>query len=595
MTRKKFVERGALFAFVLGVAVVWGSTEARAQFPLVPNVAVATESTFSNPGGYVVGIYDIRNPDCNGVPVPTCTQFSQNPPCITNWSATQYHNEMPNPTNNAADVWNGTNLGPVFGIELDNDPNPNIYLASTQLFFGTPSGKVMKIDGTNGAISTFVTLPNSGQGLGNIAFDSRTRQFYITNFEDGKIYRVSFAGAIIDSFDPFGPDDGTSGYAPLGERLWGIQVNRNDGRLYFGRWNEDHGRPGPANEVWSVGLSGTGAFVGPEMKEVTLPSPSMACVETQPVADLSFSATGNMLVGTRGMSGDASTQPHISADLQYTGGHLAWTPTMQYDVGLYTGLCGRTNSAGGVDYTDCVPNDACNPGNLAIFMSDAIDLNSPGPNPNNIYGMQLTPVSSGSLLNSYFVDLDNDTLSQDKTALGDVDVVRTCVQPPLGTGACCIDSTGNCVDAVSQSDCTSQGGRYAGDNSICATAVFNPPCGQSQSATCCFANGTCGTVATESACTGQGGIVLSGGQGCTDIEACCLPNETCADIDRACCLAQGGTPNGVGTHCNDPGLCCRPGGCFTPIPTVSQWGVAILALVFLVLAKVAYGRRHADA
>jgi hypothetical protein len=484
---------------------------AQAQLPLLPNQAVTTHSQFSNANGYVVTIFDIRDPDCNGVPAPTCTTASQNPPCITNWPAPRYSNAMPNPTNNPLDVWNGTNLGSVFGLELDNDPNPNIYVTSTSLFFGgTPNGNITKLNGTTGAISPFATLPNSGQGLGNIAFEPGNRQFYVTNHEDGKIYRLSFAGAIIDSYDPFGADNGVSGFAPLGERLWAVQINPNDGRLYFGRWTEDAGTPGMANQVWSIALNANGSFSGPELLEVTLPGPGN-CTVTHPVADLAFSESGNMLVGTRGMFNDTQTFPHVSQDVQYTGGHLAWSLANQYDVGLYTAGCGRANSAGGVDYTDCVEDDACNPGDLAIFMADALDLNSPGPNPNNIYGLQITPVGTGSLLNSYYVDLDDETTQQDKTGLGDVDVVRTCVVPPFGTGACCIDAIPTCLNAVSQSDCLAQGGRYGGDGSTCATAIFNPPCGQS-----------------------------------------------------------GGTGD---------------------IPTVSQWGLAVLTLALLIGAKVLYSRR----
>ncbi len=590
-----FARIAGIFGFIATITMT--SQSASAQLPLLPNQAVTTFSPYVNADGFVVGIYDIRNPDCNGVPVPTCTTASQNPPCISNWPAPQYHNEMPNPTNNAADVWNATNLGIVFGLELDNDPNPNIYVTSTSLFFnGSPDGRIMKIDGTTGAITPFATLPNNSEGLGNIAFDPRNRQFYVTNYEDGKIYRLSFAGAIIDTYDPFAADDNQPGYAPLGERLWGIQVNRNDGRLYFGRWTEDAGRPGSPNQVWSIALNANGSFNGPELLEVTLPPVGPNCPTTQPVADLAFSESGNMLVGTRGMNSDNGTFPHISADLQYAGGHLAWALTNQYDVGLYLAMCGRTNSAGGVDYTDCVEDDECNPGDLAIFMADALDLNSPGPNPNNIYGLQITPVGTGSLLNSYYVDLDDEITQQDKTGLGDVDVVRTCVQPPLGTGACCISATGNCINAISQVNCVGQGGRYGGDGSTCATVVFNPPCGQTPSANCCFLDGTCGPVPTTTVCLGQEGIPLPGSTTCTTPQACCQENETCIEIDPFCCQARGGTPRGVGSHCNDVGLCCEADGdCGSSggIPTMSQWGIAILALALLIGAKVMYSRRPA--
>lgn len=572
---------------VVGATLVLAAVSAavQGQLPLLPNQAVVTYSPFSNSNNFVVGIYDIRDPDCNGVPAPTCTNSSQNPPCISNWPAAQYHNDMPNPTNNPADAWNSTNVGMVFGLELDNDPNPNIYVTSTSLFFnGAPNGNIMKLNGTNGAVSLFATLPNTAQGLGNIAFEPGNRQFYVTNHEDGKIYRLSFAGAIIDSYDPFAADDNLPGYAPLGERLWAVQINPNDGRLYFGRWTEDAGRPGSPNQVWSIALNANGSFNGPETLEVTLP-PMGNCATTQPVADLAFSESGNMLVGTRGMGSDNGSAPHTSLDLQYSGGHLAWALANQYDVGLYVSGCGRTNSVGGVDYTDCVEDDACNPGDLAIFMADALDLNSPGPNPNNIYGLQITPVGTGSLMNSYYVDLDNETTQQDKTGLGDVDVVRTCVVPPLGTGACCLDATGQCVNAISQSDCLAQGGRYGGDGSTCATVVFNPPCGQAHPIFCCFLDGNCGIVPDVASCTGQGGTLVPDSIGCTDTEACCQENGTCIDITPFCCAARFGTPQGAGSTCAT--VDCGDGA----IPTVSQWGLAVLTLALLIGAKLLYSRR----
>lgn len=574
----------ALFlAAATGVVTLCPLPQAKAQFPLQPNEAVATFASFANSSSYVVGVYDIRDPDCNGVPVPTCTDASQTPPCITNWPAPQYNNEMPNPTNNAADVWNVANLGAIFGVELDDEPSPNIYVSSTSLFSASsPSGNVMKIDGTTGAISLFATLPNSGQGLGNLTYDRRTRQFYVTDHEDGKIYRLDYSGAIIDSFDPFGADDGTSGFAPLGERLWAIEVHPIEGRLYFGRWEEDGGAPGTPNSIWSVDLAADGSFAGAEMLEVTIPPVSGSCTTTHPAADLAFSSAGNMLIGTRGMSTDTLTLPHASTDLQYAGGHLAWALTTQFDVGLFISGCGRANSAGGVDYADCVPNDACNPGELAVFMSDAIDLN-----PNNIYGLQITPVATGSLLDSYFIDLDNDTTSQDKTALGDVDVVRFCSQPPIGTGACCIDATATCIDALSQTECEQQGGRYAGDGFTCVTAVFDPPCGQVQELPCCFADGTCGSVTSAGACTGAGGTLLAPGAACTAPEACCLPDETCIEVDPLCCEASGGTPQGAGSTCTDS-LCVTT----QPVPTVSSWGLAILTLLLLAGAKLVLRNRR---
>ncbi|MFQ5590634.1 MAG: hypothetical protein ACE5HE_05695, partial [Phycisphaerae bacterium] len=69
---------------------------------------------------------------------------------------------------------------------------------------------------------------------------------------------------------------------------------------------------------------------------------------------------------------------------------------------------------------------------------------------------------------------------------------------------------------------------------------------------CCDASGVC-TITTEAACLGT---YLGDGTSCGGIEACCMPDNTCADMDRECCLNQGGTPQGAGTACTAPVACC---------------------------------------
>ena len=79
------------------------------------------------------------------------------------------------------------------------------------------------------------------------------------------------------------------------------------------------------------------------------------------------------------------------------------------------------------------------------------------------------------------------------------------------------------------------------------------------------------------------------------------------DILPATCTAQGGTHAGAGTVClgdsDGDGIDNRcdqcPGvddavfapGCIGKIPTVSQWGLLVLALLLMVVAKVSFGRR----
>ena len=124
-------------------------------------------------------------------------------------------------------------------------------------------------------------------------------------------------------------------------------------------------------------------------------------------------------------------------------------------------------------------------------------------------------------------------------------------------------------------------------------------------------------------------ITVEEGAGCCDSsEACCLPNGTCITANGVDCAENlGGEPQGLGSECaGDPdgdgvdGTCgdqcpadpekTEPGacGCGVPdvddngngvidclevegIPTVSQWGLVILALVLLTAAKLSFRRR----
>ncbi len=134
-------------------------------------------------------------------------------------------------------------VGQVFSITLDDAPDetgalaPNIYLAATSAFglnlvvpdaSGNPvrsktgaanaqfmpgqwgmaggqpggPGTIYKVDGTTGQITPFATIPgNTGAGLGNIAFDPASQQFFVSDLDNGLIYRIGTDGAVIDSFD----------------------------------------------------------------------------------------------------------------------------------------------------------------------------------------------------------------------------------------------------------------------------------------------------------------------------------------------------------------------------------------------------------
>jgi hypothetical protein len=170
------------------------------------------------------------------------------------------------------------------------------------------------------------------------------------------------------------------------------------------------------------------------------------------------------------------------------------------------------------------------------------------------------------------------------------------------------------------------------------TAQGPPPQGG-----CCLPDDSC-QVTDEAACSAQGGTFTVDAD-CDDAEACCF-NGACSDLTALCCTGAGGVPNGpamcendadgdgVDAVCGDgcpsdanklnPGVC----GCgvsdadtdadtvadcddqcpgpddtidanqdtipdclqFQAIPTTSTWGLAIMALLLLVVGKLRFGR-----
>src|SRR5205085_7351935 len=135
------------------------------------------------------------------------------------------------------------------------------------------------------AIAVFAILPTTGPALGNIDYDGARDQFFVTNMEDGRIYRIDPSGTVMSTFNhatgaiiPGGaadPND-TPGFAPLGHRLWGIGTYQN--RVYYSVWTVDQGRPSAtlANSIWSIALNGSGDFTGVAQHEFDLPASSQS-------------------------------------------------------------------------------------------------------------------------------------------------------------------------------------------------------------------------------------------------------------------------------------------------------------------------------
>lgn len=262
-------------------------------------------------------------------------------------------------------------IGQVFGVTLDDAKAPNAYVTATSLFglqivakessgqinrlvsgadnaqwmpgqFGPGGpGAIYKIDGVTGKATLFATIKledrdNAGPGLGNITFDPRTRQLFVSDLETGMIHRVTLDGKIRDAFDHgeagrkaqsldvVAFDDSralnieapsfntetpsTWGYADARRRVFGLAVSQ--GRLYYGV------AEGPS--VWSVSIDDEGDF-GSDVRIELEPKGTNT---NSDITDIVFDGAGIMILSQRGaVTGnyDYTTfaKPQASSVLKY--------------------------------------------------------------------------------------------------------------------------------------------------------------------------------------------------------------------------------------------------------------------------------------
>ncbi|TAK67373.1 MAG: T9SS type A sorting domain-containing protein [Bacteroidetes bacterium] len=329
-------------------------------------------------------------------------------------------------------------LGDVFGVTLDDAGN--IYVTATSAYFsdeygfGGP-GAIYKINGVFNGPTVFAALPNNATAkpaLGNIAFDKNNHQFFVTNMEDGKIYRLAMNGATLSTFDPLSADNGSPGFAPLGERLWGIGVYNN--KVYYSVWSEDCGTQSASlsNEIRSVALTSLGEFdASSEQAEITLPVLPGANY-SNPVSDISFSSDGKMLLSERTMLDETTPNAHASRVLeyQYSSGNWVQSPNIftigqsGLDASCLISGSPALGAAGGASY-----------GNDGMVWATGDALRYDAGNSNYIYGLQGLPPTGGSIANSYLIDLWGNVSIGNKRNLGDVEIVSvcgSCIQPPEG-------------------------------------------------------------------------------------------------------------------------------------------------------------------
>jgi Domain of unknown function (DUF5979) len=248
-------------------------------------------------------------------------------------------------------------VGQVFGVALDDQTPPNIYLAATSAFGlqiigrgrdGRPErrkkggpgsgwmkgqfgldlqggpGSIYKVDGTTGVVSLFanVTLndvPNPGPGLGNVTYDPAHKQLFVSDLYTGMIHRFALDGRDLGSPHdhgvtgrpaariapvPFDPrtrlNIASPGFDSENPNTWGFAPPTR--RVWGLAVNEGrlyysarNGQPANGPQIWSVGIQPDGNFGADSRWELDVPGEP----GSYPVSDIAFSQKGAMILAQR--------------------------------------------------------------------------------------------------------------------------------------------------------------------------------------------------------------------------------------------------------------------------------------------------------
>ena len=376
------------------------------------------------------------------------------------------------------DSWKGTNMGDVFGIAIDSEKN--IYFSATKAISSSGSsatsagvagdGGVYKMDADTWLVTPFIftgnganEIPNQGNGLGNIAHDKWNNQLFITNFEDGKIYRFDMQGNLLSTFDPFDANATELGtFSGHGEALWGINVFADsDGvKVYFSQWTEDNSLSDASsdnNSVWSVNLDNTGDFTGSENLCFALEDNMGSFMSgivggSYPISDITFSSEGTMYVcekvqggwGAFGGWNDLFTPgAHSSRLFEYKKEGGTWSMSKQYAVGNYNTPNDADNTTGGVAIGNKqLPNGEIDCEKILWASGDALRFSGYNDlaGQDYVYGLTGVPINGNSndpsdpdyvQLSSIYIDVDYTGTGSNggqKMAYGDIEIYSDAVE-----------------------------------------------------------------------------------------------------------------------------------------------------------------------
>jgi hypothetical protein len=375
------------------------------------------------------------------------------------------------PAGTKAPNWNAANwtvdkLGTVFGITLDKNTQPNIYVSSTQIYNGaSPYNRIVwRLDGFSGAHTKVFDFGNAARSLGNVKYVmiGTTENIYVSDWQTGKLQRLTgnSATALLwanpSSFTPAFP--GAIINPPNSVNMpYGIAVRKIGGvyRLYYSRIstnNNSYGIGGYGNnEIYSVALNGAGDFVlGSETKEnipsinsaatswggygLTAYCPNSAGITSQilpVISDIAFTDDGKrMLVGQQSWGpGFGQLAPHNSGVYEFLE-TSSLSHNWSSSASLFpSGDCASNkNCVGGVTYSNSIlkkDNNSFSCDTAVWFTSDCIYVGGSFPNPSPaVYGIQGMKSSGGTTANSIWIDADDDLGYYDKNDLGDVEAYK---------------------------------------------------------------------------------------------------------------------------------------------------------------------------
>lgn len=387
------------------------------QLPLQFGDAVTTHSPFS--GGIVVRTIKTSN--------------TSTAPLGTNWNTASMTPVGTKPANWNATNWKSATLGNVFGLALDQNSNPNIYVSSTQVYGGgiNQNRKIWRLDGTSGANSLVFDFNNpsgignvvSAKSLGNVKYSKfgAVENMYASDFNTGEIHRLTgnsstaLLWAISSSFAPkFGGSLVNTNWVP-----YGIAVRKVSGssKLFYAKMNIT--AMNSTFEIWSVDLNPVGDFIpGSELQQFL---PIIAGNPRTPIADLAFTEDGKkLLIGQQTWTNfTGSLGAHQSMVIELENIPLNSNTWVSSGNNFPSGFSAK-NCVGGVSYSNNALRTASTFGcDLSVyFTADAINF-SP-----DVYGLQGMVSTGGTLTNSIWIDEDDNLSFQDKAKLGDVEIYK---------------------------------------------------------------------------------------------------------------------------------------------------------------------------